>query len=510
MSKIQIPQITKHQQVKYGVILSYSLIVLNALYGLFITPYILGKLGDSEYGVYKTITALASAIMVLDLGIGGTVMRYIAKYRAEKDEKSIPNFIAMSLIQALLLCLCIGIVCVFLYSSLDTLYGGSFSTAELIKAKHLFIILAINVTCHVIENVFNGIITGHNHFFFGNGIKITRLLFRIALIYVLLQFYSDSLFIVMLDLFLTCVFFFVEIWYVKAKLHAKIKLEKWNTNLFLESGKYSLLMFLTSIAAQVNNNLDNVFIGALCGPASVTVYSFGLIIFGMFEQLSTSISGVMLPTMSSLLVEKDGMIQAKNLVVRAGRIQFMLLGAAFVGFIVLGKDFLNLWLGQGFEDVYPITLILMGPALFELCVNVCLSILRAKNMLTFRTLVLFASTLLNAIVTYFAITHWSHIGAALGTAASFIIGSLLVMNIYYQKKLKLDIISIYKNIFSKTWLCLLVAGIALYLFRYYLHGNLFTFVTGIVFFIIVYGLCMWHYGFNIDEKEYFKHGGKQL
>ena len=34
-------------------------------------------------------------------------------------------------------------------------------------------------------------------------------------------------------------------------------------------------------------------------------------------------------------------------------------------------------------------ILLMSPALLELCVNVCLSILRAKNTLGFRTLVLF-------------------------------------------------------------------------------------------------------------------------
>jgi O-antigen/teichoic acid export membrane protein len=76
----------KLNQVKSGAVLSYLLIICNSLYGFFITPYIIGRLGDAEYGVYKSIAALAGSVMVLDVGLGNTVMRYIAKYRAANEE----------------------------------------------------------------------------------------------------------------------------------------------------------------------------------------------------------------------------------------------------------------------------------------------------------------------------------------------------------------------------------------------------------------------------------------
>jgi len=74
----------KKSQVSLGAVLSYILIILNATYGLFLTPFIIGQIGDASYGVYKTISAFTSSLMVLDLGLGGTMMRYIAKYRADK------------------------------------------------------------------------------------------------------------------------------------------------------------------------------------------------------------------------------------------------------------------------------------------------------------------------------------------------------------------------------------------------------------------------------------------
>ena len=278
--------------------------------------------------------------MVLDLGIGSTVMRFVAKYRAISDDESIPNFIAMSLIQAALLSGVIVIIGIAVFFTIEPAYSNSFSAEELRKAQILFCILLANMIFHVFENVINGAITGCNRFQFGNGIKVIRLLVRVMLIVLLLAVYPSSVILVLIDLGITIVFILIEVFYVTQILHIRPKYSHWDKALFIESGKYTLLMFLTSIAAQVNNNLDNVIIGAISGPELVTVYSMGLLIFGMYENLSTSVSGVMLPTVTNILEEDKSGTSIQQFVVKAGRIQFLLLGAAVVGFVCIGKDFI--------------------------------------------------------------------------------------------------------------------------------------------------------------------------
>lgn len=271
---------------------------------------------------------------------------------------------------------------------------------------------------------------------------------------------------------------------------------------FKESFVYTILMFLTSIAAQINGNLDNVVIGAIRGPELVTIYSFGLVIFGMFEQLSMSIAGVMLPTITNALKIDDQGRTLQRIIVKVGRVQFMLLGAAVVGFATIGKQFIDNWLGPGFEDVYIIALILMVPSTFELCVNVCLSVLRAKNKIGFRTAVLSASTILNLFVTIIGVKYWDYKAAAVGTALSFTVGSLIVMNVYYYKTLGFNMLRIYKEILKGIWLCLAVGGIAI-------TGSARIFTTGwggfavnVVIFCVVYGICLLLFGLNNEEKKH--------
>lgn len=80
-------------------------------------------------------------------------------------------------------------------------------------------------------------------------------------------------------------------------------------------------MFISSLANQINSNLDNIVVGAYLGSSEVAVYSVALTIFGMFSQIGSAVSGVMLPKVTGLLREKDNNIE--NYVVKIGRIQFM-------------------------------------------------------------------------------------------------------------------------------------------------------------------------------------------
>ncbi len=490
-------------EVKNGIILSYALIVLNAVYTLIVTPFIMDVIGEAEFGVYKTIASLSSALMVLDLGLGGTTMRYIAKYHTDGDNNKIKTFVSMALGEAIVLISIVGIASTTLYFNIHTVFQAGLNSVEIELAKKLFLLLAFNIGLHIIENVFNGIITGFNKFTFGNSLKLFRIIVRIVATLLFLNLFKSALVLAMIDLALTIGLILFEGAYIILKLKVKpiLTLRNWDFTVFKESMIYTMFLFLTSIAAQINNNLDNVVIGAISGASFVAVYSFGLVIFSMFEQLSTAVSGVMLPTVTRILKKDADGSKIQNAVIKAGRLQFALLGAAVVGFSILGQDFVALWLGDGFEDVYIIALTLMFPALFELCVNVCLSVLRAKNLLGFRTLILTATTILNFIITVIGVRLFGYIAAAVGTATGFVIGSLIIMNLYYYKKLGFNMLRIYQKIVDRTWICLLLGGLAIYISSRYLYGTWFAFIINVILFALVYGISMFLFGFSKEEKK---------
>ena len=491
-----------NRQVKFGAIFSYILIFLNATYGIFLTPFILNSVGEVSYGVYKTISSLTSAFMVIDSGVGAAVMRYVAKYRADEREDKIPNFLFMGMCQTLIIAGIILALTTGAYFFIDEIYAGSLSAGEITEAKGLYVFLALGMVAHIGENFINGIISGYNRFGFANGCKIIRLMVRIFAIILLVGIFKNTIVLVLVDLFCTLAFIIVELVYIRLRIKTKIKYSSWDGAVFKELFIYIGLMLLGTLVDQVNSNISNVIVGANIGATAVTIYSMAILIFTMYMNISTAISGVMLPTVTMTLKQDDEMLtRTTDLIVKVGRIQFLLLGAVATGFVVLGMPFVRIWLGEGFEDVYFLTNILLFPALLELCINVCLAVLRAKNMLKFRTAIIAVSACINIVVMLISMPYIGYFGASIGTACSYFFGSVVIMGVYYYKRLKINIVRAYIRIFKGILPSIALSGIASYFASSLVSGDIPSLAVGIPSFCVVYAITLILFGLNKDEKN---------
>lgn len=491
----------KIKEIKIGAICSYLLIFLNTLYGLLFTPFLISKLGDSEYGVYKIIASLVGSITILDLGVGSTVLRYIAKFYAKKDKEGISNFSAMGFIQAAVLSMAMVIVCIVIYTGIDGLYGGSLTVKELEKAKSLFVLFSIILVLNTFEKVIFNIIAGCEHFAFANSLKLLRLILKVGISIVILLQISDSRVLLLIDLTILILFIVVQLIYIRYKIKIKIRLKKWESALFKSSLKYTLLMFLQSVAVQFNGNLDSMVIGAVEGAVSVAVYSIGLQLFNMYEQFAMAFSDLMLPTVSKQIEEGASNKELEDTVIKVGRLEFAALGAALCGYIIIGREFISLWLGETYLFAWLVGLILMIPITIPLIQNVSLSILRAKNKMTFRTIVVCIMAIFNLIITIVGVRIFGAIAACIGTAISLIAANIIAMNIYYVKVIKLNIFRIFKNILSRTWLCCMISSAVLLVADYFLQGDWVMWGIKVVIFLVIYATTMLLFGFNKKEKQ---------
>ncbi len=491
-------------EVKYGALLSYILIFANSIYGLVVAPYILGVLGNSEYGVYKTVGGMIAVVSVLEMGIGATMQRYIAKMNASKQREQAENFSAMGLIQAGTLAVMMLLLGGGLYTTLEASFKA-FTAQELARAKEIFVLMIFQVALHMFENFFFGVIAGYNRFTFSNTLKLVTLALRIVLYYVILPLYPNSLAIVAITLTMELLTITVEILYLRLAIGHRIRLRKWDMSLFKESFVYTLLLFVQSLIIQFNGHVDSWVIGSVIGTTAVSVYSFALQIFNMYEQCATSISGVLLPTVTKRLVEGADHEELEKLVVKYGRMQWLFLGGALTGILFCGQEFFHLWLsdklGTTSKDCWILSVILMIPVTFPLITNTCLTILKAQNMLRFRTISMAYAVVINIILTYFGTKIWGYWAAAAGTAASTVIGSIVSMNIYYRKKLGMRMGKIYVGIFSRITLCLLLASVPCLVLNLLLQMSWMGFLCKVAVFLLVYGISLLVYGLTPAEKK---------
>ena len=491
----------KVKELKKGAIFSYLLILANSFYGLFFTPYLISALGDGQYGVYKIIASLAGSITILDLGIGSTVLRYVAYFNAKNEKKNLSNFCAMAFIQTAIISAVMVAACGIVYFCIDGLYSKSLTPDELRLAKNLFLIFIVMLVINNYEKVIFSMVAGCEHYSFANMTKLMSIILRVILLVFALMVYPNAEVILLSQIAATLVVMMAQWVHIKKKIGLKIKYYFWDNSLFLQSFKYTALMFIQSLAVQLNGNLDNMVIGSIVGSAAVAVYSVGLQLYGMYEQFAMAFSDLMLPTVSKQIADGASERELEDTVIKVGRLEFMALGAALCGFIVIGREFIELWLGKGYTFAWTVGLILMIPTTVPLIQNVSLSILRAKNKMGFRTAAVCFMALFNLIITIVGVRLFGAIAACVGTAIGLIGANIIAMNIYYVKVVHLNVFRIFANILKRTWLCCVISVAAVMLADRFIGGTWFLWLVKVVIFCVIYGILLIIYGMNDSEKK---------
>ena len=70
------------RQILRNVGSSWFALGVNVLVGIFLSPYILHRLGDDAFGLWILIFSVTGYYGLFDLGIRSSIVRYVAKYSA--------------------------------------------------------------------------------------------------------------------------------------------------------------------------------------------------------------------------------------------------------------------------------------------------------------------------------------------------------------------------------------------------------------------------------------------
>ncbi|MGL4646420.1 MAG: lipopolysaccharide biosynthesis protein, partial [Cetobacterium sp.] len=280
----------------------------------------------------------------------------------------------------------------------------------------------------------------------------------------------------------------------------KIKFSKFNNDILKEIFVYSFFIFLNVLIDQIYWGTDRVIIGKYVGVQGIAIYSVGAIFNTLYMGFASAVSGVLFPRINRLIVEEKHQ-EVDDMFLKIGRLQYILLGLISSGFILFGKDFITLWVGKEYIEAYNIALWIMIPLTVPLIQSTGVSIMQAKNMHQFRSIVYFIIAILNLVLSIIFVKKVGAIGCAIATGISFILGQIIVMNIYYKVSVGLDIVKFWKNIIKMS----IPIGIVMifgYILNYYLiEINYLNFLIKIGLYATSYGILLWFIGLNDYEKS---------
>lgn len=490
-------------QLRAGAILSYVSIFISIIIALVYTPIMIRLLGQSEFGLYSLIGSLAAYFSILDLGLGNAIVRYTARNRAKGDKEFESRLNGTFLILYSIIGLLTVVVGLIAYFNIENIFGSNFTETEIYKAKLMIIILIINFSLSFPLSVFQSYIKAYERFIVDKLISITRIIMvpLITLPMLFLGYGSVTMVIITTSVNILALLYAVYYSFRKLKIQISFNLLEWSV--LREIFGYSFFVFLAVIVDQINWNTDQFIIGIFLGTIPIAIYAIAMQFVKLYIQFSTAISNLLLPKASIMVANEASSEELTKFFTKYGRVQYIILAFILSGFILVGKPFIQLWAGDNYTNAYYILLILLIPLTIPLIQNTGISILYASNLQAFRSMVLVFIAVLNIAISIPMVKFYGGIGAAIATSLSLVIGNVLIMNVYYHKRIGINIFYFWKNIIRMT-VPMLFALLFGFFVNLLINSNSAIFIlVKVVIFSIIYPIIMWFLGINNEERKVF-------
>lgn len=490
----------KLNQLKAGVILSYVGIATQNIISIIYTPIMLRLLGQSEYGLYNLVYSVVSYLGLLSFGFGSAFIRYYSKYKVKDDKEGMARINGMFMIIFCVISLISIIAGSILVLNINSIFKYGLSESEINTARNLMILMVVNIAISFPSNVFDSNITANERYVFQRIIVLLKSVLNPFLTLPLLLLGYKSVSLVIVTTIITIASSLINMWYCFKKLNTRFIFRNFNFALMREMWVFSFYIFLNMIVDQINWSVDKFLLGMFKGTVGVAVYSIGAQINNYYLTFSTSVSSVFIPKVHRIVSETNDNNILTDIFTKVGRVQFMILSFILTGFIFFGEYFISIWAGKEYDMAYFIALILIIPVTIPLIQNLGIEIQRAKNLHRFRSILYIFIAIINILISIPLCKIFGGIGAAIGTALSLLIGNGILMNIYYHKKVGLDIIYFWKNIF-RVVPALVIPFISGIVIKYIIGvNNIFMFAFLGTVYTIIFILSLWFIGMNKYER----------
>ena len=493
----------KRNELRFGVVMSYVNLALSTLIPLLYTPIMLRILGQAEYGLYSLALSTVSYLSLLNLGLGNTINRYIAKYRAEKDTESKEKTFGFFII---LYCILAGIVLlcgVLIANNINFIFEKTLTVDEVSKMKSLVIIMTISTAVSFPTTVFTAVIGSHEKYVFRTLLETAQKLITPCANLAVLFYGAGAIGLSAVAALIQIVVLPINIIYCVKSLKVKPRLGWLSKDLIREMVVFTAFIFLGSLVDILFWSTDKMILGMLVGSTAVAIYNIGGTFNNIVMSLSSAISGVLGPRVMGMVVTDASKTELTELFIRVGRLQYIILALILSGFTVFGQAFIYLWVGPEYKEAFWVAILTMYPLAIPLVQNMGVSIIVAQNKHRFRAIVFLLIAILNVFSTYICVPYFGIVGAAFCSCVSYLLGQGLIMNIYYYKITKLDIPLFWRTILKMSPIPVIMTVVGLYLNRIVQIDSWLMFFGLLVGYIAIYMLLMHYCCFNEYEKSLY-------
>ena len=426
----------KSNQLKLGAVLSYLSIGVNVLAALIYTPWMIAQIGKSQYGLFTLANSLIT-LFLIDFGLSSATSRYVSLYRAQGNQEKVDQFLGAVYKLYLLVDALIFFALLLVYFFIDQIYV-KLTPAELAQFKVVYVIAASYALISFPFVTLNGILNAYEKFI---QLKLADLIYRFLLvgltIAALMCGFGLYGLVAINALSGLCVIGYKLI-VIRRVTPVKVNFRRTEKQTYQDIFRFSVWTTIGALAQRLIFSITPSILGILADSSAIAVFGIVTTIEGQCYTVITAINGMFMPKISRIYAKTDTDQDIMPLMLRVGRFQYVLNGLLIVAFAVLGRSFINVWMGSDYQAGYYGTLLVILPNLFYFPLQIANTALVVQNKVKLQAgitvLIGVTNVVLSLVLTYF----FGMIGACVSIFIAHTIRAV-AYNIVYYKVLHLDI-----------------------------------------------------------------------
>jgi O-antigen/teichoic acid export membrane protein len=436
---------------------------------LILIPYILNKIGVTNYGIWAVFLAITGLTALSDLGLAGTLTKHVAEHYARRDNTALNHLVDTGLmIYILIAVLLAGVLCLASGLLIPLFFHQPLlPRAQLQMLWYLFgCIVAINTLTVPFYSIVNGLqrmdlsnILASLNVFCGAGLTVAFLSQGMGLKGLVLA-----------NLLAPLVTLAGYVWVVH-KLIPELNLNPWR----YERGEikhifsFGLQMYLTQIAVTVHMQIDKLYLALFAGLPAAGFYN----IAGDTAWKLRSVPGMLLNPIMAAASELDAQgaqEKLRELYFRSHK-YMALCGLPPVVFVMIfSKPIVHLWLGAKLAVVaYPLA-VLVAIDFFNLTTGPGYLIFIGRGVLRPGIYSAFAGVILNLVLSLVLIYYLGLSGAVWGTTIAVFVATVYFVYLFHRQT-GYPLRETVRRAYLKPFLCTLAcAAVVLALGRHLAEG----------------------------------------
>ncbi len=333
---------TTARRLALNSVCSLSINVTTAVVSIFLTPFILSRMGDQSYGVWAVIGSVYAYSTVLTLGLYSAINRHIPVHVARGEDQQIREvastttafFMAMGSLILILTFVCGDKILGFF-----VIPGSLMGPARLA----LYAVGVVAALCLSL-NSFAAVLSGYQRYDLMALGQIVAIAFRVGLVLAWLG-RSEALFTMALIFgateSLTGLFNLAFAWRLMPSHPLRVGAVRWRV--LREMFAYGVNTFIYAVGAIAVAKTGEVIVGTNLPPEHITYYTLALMPPMMLSGFVQSLVASIKPAIADLDARNDmRSIQELTLLSQKYVLLFMVPAMAF--FLILGGSFYEVWL----------------------------------------------------------------------------------------------------------------------------------------------------------------------